>query len=128
MRKKILHNATETLPTTTLNEQITRAYHTLAHEMFKQDTPLFARDLKDMMTMHSTAKQLWLQAVNIAVHNYTIIYKHTPAQHQITQYFTQPNRDNDPQDNNQPVKLEHTPDWAYKDNWESNQLILKKKQ
>ena len=123
MRNKILHNATETLPTNTLNKQITRAYHTLAHEMFEQDTPLFARDLKEMMTMHSAAKQLWLQAVDIAVHDYKTIHKRTPTQRQITQYFTHPNRVNIPQDNDQPDKAEHAPDWAHEDNWESDQLI-----
>eukprot|EP00957_Ditylum_brightwellii_P010407 787072-Ditylum_brightwellii.AAC.1 len=70
--------------------------------------------------MHSAAKQLWLQVVDIAVHDYTIIHKRTPTQRQITQYFTQPKRENDPQDNNRPDELEHAPDWAYEDNWESN--------
>eukprot|EP00957_Ditylum_brightwellii_P096132 7323999-Ditylum_brightwellii.AAC.1 len=32
--------------------------------------------------------------------------------------------ENDPQDNNQPDKSEHAPDWAYEDNWESNQLFF----
>eukprot|EP00957_Ditylum_brightwellii_P118212 9016486-Ditylum_brightwellii.AAC.1 len=120
MRNKILHNATETLPTTTLNKQIKRAYLILIHEMFKQDTHLFSRDNKDMMMMHSAAKQLWLQAVDIAVHDYIIIHKCTPTQGQITQYFTHPNKVNVPQDNYQPDKAEHAPDWAHKDNWESN--------
>eukprot|EP00957_Ditylum_brightwellii_P077414 5881634-Ditylum_brightwellii.AAC.1 len=96
--------------------------------MFKQDTRLFARDLKEMMMLQSAAKKLWLQAVDIAVHDYKVINKRTSTQRQITQFFTQPNRENVPQDNGRPDKLEHAPDWAYEDNWESNQLIFKKKQ
>eukprot|EP00957_Ditylum_brightwellii_P167112 12721656-Ditylum_brightwellii.AAC.1 len=55
-----------------------------------------------MMTMHSAAKQLWLQTVDIAVHYYKTIHKRTLTQRQITQYFTHPNRVNIPQDNDQP--------------------------
>eukprot|EP00957_Ditylum_brightwellii_P155927 11869049-Ditylum_brightwellii.AAC.1 len=36
--------------------------------------------------------------------------------------------ENNPQDNGRPDESEHAPDWAYEDNWESNQLLLEKKQ
>eukprot|EP00957_Ditylum_brightwellii_P017827 1342482-Ditylum_brightwellii.AAC.1 len=85
--------------------------------------PLFARDLKEMMKLHPAAKQLWLQAVAIAVHTFKVTHKHRPTQQQITQFFTQQNMENDPHDNDLPDKSEHASNWSIGDNWELNQML-----
>eukprot|EP00957_Ditylum_brightwellii_P030745 2329747-Ditylum_brightwellii.AAC.1 len=77
--------------------------------MFESDTPLFARDLKEMMTLNPAAKQLWLQAVAISFHDYKVIHKRRPTQHQITQFFTQQNMETNPQDKDLPDKSKHAP-------------------
>eukprot|EP00957_Ditylum_brightwellii_P111843 8530443-Ditylum_brightwellii.AAC.1 len=63
-----------------------------------------------MMTLHPAAKQLWLQAVTIAVHDYKVIHKRRPTQRQITQFFPQQNMENDPQDNDLLDESEHASD------------------
>eukprot|EP00957_Ditylum_brightwellii_P201879 15327636-Ditylum_brightwellii.AAC.1 len=79
-----------------------------------------------MMMLHPAAKQLWLQAVDIAVHDYKVINKRRPTQSQITQFFPQQNMENDPQHIDLLDESAHAADWADGDNWELNQLILKK--
>eukprot|EP00957_Ditylum_brightwellii_P138687 10571142-Ditylum_brightwellii.AAC.1 len=43
--------------------------------------------LHDRMNYSDESKALWLESVHIAVHNFTIVHKHTPQQWVMTDFF-----------------------------------------
>eukprot|EP00957_Ditylum_brightwellii_P028111 2122177-Ditylum_brightwellii.AAC.1 len=55
--------------------------------MFASDRLLFHVDLTDWLKSSLEAKQLWLESIRIAVHDFTIVHKRTPSQHIITDFF-----------------------------------------
>eukprot|EP00957_Ditylum_brightwellii_P090701 6908229-Ditylum_brightwellii.AAC.1 len=55
--------------------------------MFASDRLLFHLDLTDRLKTSPESKQLWLESVKIAVHDFKVVHKQTPAQSVITDFF-----------------------------------------
>ena len=56
--------------------------------MFASDCLLFHFDLTERLKTLQESKRLWLESVKIAVHDYKVVHKWTPAQSVITDFFT----------------------------------------
>eukprot|EP00957_Ditylum_brightwellii_P039903 3020987-Ditylum_brightwellii.AAC.1 len=48
---------------------------------------LFHKDLTEHLKSSLKSKQLWLESVKIAVHDFTIVNKRMPSQRAITDFF-----------------------------------------
>eukprot|EP00957_Ditylum_brightwellii_P091122 6937641-Ditylum_brightwellii.AAC.1 len=55
--------------------------------MFASDRLLFHLDLTERLKTSPESKQLWLESVKIAVHDFKVVHKRTPAQSIITDFF-----------------------------------------
>eukprot|EP00957_Ditylum_brightwellii_P098072 7470736-Ditylum_brightwellii.AAC.1 len=56
--------------------------------MSASDGLLFHLDLEDCLKSSPESKQLWLESVQIAVHNFTVVHKRTPSQGTVTDFFS----------------------------------------
>eukprot|EP00957_Ditylum_brightwellii_P152829 11632973-Ditylum_brightwellii.AAC.1 len=64
---------------------------------------LFYKDLTEHLKSSPKSKQLWLESVKIAIHDFTIVNKRTPSQRAITDFFynTLTTTQNTPQEHQQ---------------------------
>eukprot|EP00957_Ditylum_brightwellii_P110910 8459557-Ditylum_brightwellii.AAC.1 len=69
-----------------LDRQVQKAF-ALKHFMFASDRLFFHVDLPDWIKSSPESKRLWLESIRITVHDFTIVHKHTPLQHIITDFF-----------------------------------------
>eukprot|EP00957_Ditylum_brightwellii_P019746 1490769-Ditylum_brightwellii.AAC.1 len=56
--------------------------------MSASDCLLFHTDLKDRFKSSPESKRLWLESVQLAVHNFTVVNKQTPSQRLVTNFFS----------------------------------------
>eukprot|EP00957_Ditylum_brightwellii_P084310 6410523-Ditylum_brightwellii.AAC.1 len=70
--------------------------------MSASDHLLFHLDLEDHLKLSPESKQLWLESVRIAVHDFTVVHKRMPSQQTVTNFFstvqTGPNQPTSPND------------------------------
>eukprot|EP00957_Ditylum_brightwellii_P055373 4196422-Ditylum_brightwellii.AAC.1 len=57
--------------------------------MSASDRLLFYTDLEDCLKSSPKSKHLWLESVQIAVHDFTVVDKQTPGQRLVTKKFPQ---------------------------------------
>eukprot|EP00957_Ditylum_brightwellii_P169592 12908173-Ditylum_brightwellii.AAC.1 len=69
-----------------LDKQVKKAY-ALKHSMFASDRLLFQLDMKDRLQASSESKQLWLESIRIAVHDFCVVHNRMPSQRAITDFF-----------------------------------------
>eukprot|EP00957_Ditylum_brightwellii_P156952 11945201-Ditylum_brightwellii.AAC.1 len=55
--------------------------------MFASDRLLFHLDISERLRSSSESKRLWLESVKIAVHDFKVVHKRTPAQRVMTDFF-----------------------------------------
>eukprot|EP00957_Ditylum_brightwellii_P082938 6305592-Ditylum_brightwellii.AAC.1 len=70
-----------------LDIQFQKAF-ALEHSMSTIDRLLFHMDLTERLQSSPESKQLWLESVKIAVHDFKIVNKRTQSQCVITDFFS----------------------------------------
>eukprot|EP00957_Ditylum_brightwellii_P175363 13349533-Ditylum_brightwellii.AAC.1 len=65
--------------------------------MFKTDQLLFHMPLQDQLKYHHDAKDMWLESMKIAVHDFTVVHEQSPSQPTITSFFQHTTQDTQPQ-------------------------------
>eukprot|EP00957_Ditylum_brightwellii_P161604 12304080-Ditylum_brightwellii.AAC.1 len=84
-----------------LDKQVRKAF-ALKHSMTANDCLLFYANLEDHLKSTLESKQMWLESVCIAVHDFTVVHKCTPSQLIVTDFFstvqTAPNQPTSPND------------------------------
>eukprot|EP00957_Ditylum_brightwellii_P083117 6319057-Ditylum_brightwellii.AAC.1 len=70
-----------------LDKQVWKAF-VLKHSMFTSERLLFSINLTKRLRSSPELKHLWLKAVKIAVHNFTVVHKHTLSQRIMTNFFS----------------------------------------
>eukprot|EP00957_Ditylum_brightwellii_P045828 3477074-Ditylum_brightwellii.AAC.2 len=67
-------------------EKVRKAFD-LKHSMSASDRLLFHLDLEDCLKSSPESKQLWLESICIAVHDFTVVHKRKPSQQTVTDFF-----------------------------------------
>eukprot|EP00957_Ditylum_brightwellii_P049241 3736509-Ditylum_brightwellii.AAC.1 len=82
------HLHTEMVDTysTLLNKQVRKTF-ALQHSMSDTDQLLFHMPLQDQLQCHHDAKAMWLESVNIAVHDFTVTHGGSLSQPTIISFF-----------------------------------------
>eukprot|EP00957_Ditylum_brightwellii_P128347 9789085-Ditylum_brightwellii.AAC.1 len=70
-----------------LDKQVWKDF-ALKYSMFASDRLLFSIDLTEQLRSSPESKHLWLKAVKIAVHNFTVVHKCTPSQCNVTDFLS----------------------------------------
>eukprot|EP00957_Ditylum_brightwellii_P006807 515897-Ditylum_brightwellii.AAC.1 len=109
-RNAHLHSEMENTNNNVLDIQVQKAY-ALEDSMSTSDRLLFYMDLTEHLKSSSKSKQLWLESVKIAVHDFTIVNKRMPSQCVITDFFH--NTPTDTQNTPQEQQQWHDADIAY---------------
>eukprot|EP00957_Ditylum_brightwellii_P031826 2413167-Ditylum_brightwellii.AAC.1 len=73
---------------TFLNKQVRKAF-ALQHSIAEIDQLLFHMPLQDRLQCNHDAKAMWLESVNIAVHDFTVTHGQSPSQLIITSFSQQ---------------------------------------
>eukprot|EP00957_Ditylum_brightwellii_P060197 4572280-Ditylum_brightwellii.AAC.2 len=69
-----------------LDTQVKKAY-ALKHSMFASNQLLFQLDMKDRLQPSHESKRLWLESIQIAVHDFLVVHNRMPSQKAITDFF-----------------------------------------
>ena len=88
-----LHTDMENNTQSVLDKQVKKAY-ALKHSMFASDRLLFQLDMMDRLQSSSESKQLWLESIRIAVHDFCVVNNRMPSQRAITDFFPTVTPDN----------------------------------
>eukprot|EP00957_Ditylum_brightwellii_P084018 6386903-Ditylum_brightwellii.AAC.1 len=88
-----LHTDMENNTKSVLDIQVKKAY-ALKHSMFASDQLLFQLDMTDRLQSSSESKQLWLESIRIAVHDFRVVHNRIPSQREITDFFSTVTSDN----------------------------------
>ena len=81
-----LHTDMENNTQSVLDKQVKKAY-ALKHSMFASDRLLFQLDMMDRLQLSSESKLLWLESIQIAVHDFRVVHNCIPSQRAITDFF-----------------------------------------
>ena len=81
---------------TLLNKQVRKAF-ALQHSMAETNQLLFHMPLQDQLQCNHDEKAMWLESVNIAVHDFTVTHGLSPSQSIITSFFQQVSQAPQPQ-------------------------------
>eukprot|EP00957_Ditylum_brightwellii_P175685 13377046-Ditylum_brightwellii.AAC.1 len=83
------HLHTEMAQTTNniLDKQVWKDF-ALKHSMFASDRLLFSIDLTKWLRSSPESKHLWLEAVKIAIHDFTGVHKCTLSQRVVASFFS----------------------------------------
>eukprot|EP00957_Ditylum_brightwellii_P036143 2738515-Ditylum_brightwellii.AAC.1 len=86
-RNSHLHTEMENTNNNIHNIQVWKVF-ALEHSMSTSNRLLFHMDLIERIHSSPKSKQLWLESVKIAVHDFKRVHKHTPSQCVITDFFS----------------------------------------
>eukprot|EP00957_Ditylum_brightwellii_P067504 5124939-Ditylum_brightwellii.AAC.1 len=82
-----LHTDMDQQTQNVLDKQVREAF-ALKHSMPASDYLLFHLDLEDRLKSSPESKQLWLESVRIAVHDFTVVHKRKPSQRTVINFFS----------------------------------------
>eukprot|EP00957_Ditylum_brightwellii_P128773 9823250-Ditylum_brightwellii.AAC.1 len=80
--------------------------------MFASDWLLFQLDMTDRLQSSLESKRLWLESIQIAVHNFHVVHKRIPSQRAITDFLPTVTPDN-PNTNQEELHEFFNNDMAY---------------
>eukprot|EP00957_Ditylum_brightwellii_P023302 1758753-Ditylum_brightwellii.AAC.1 len=79
-----------------MDKQVRKAF-TLKHSMFTSDQLLFSTPLTEQLQTSHECNRLWLESVQIVVHDFTMFHKRSPSQQVVTDFFPPIEQDRPPQ-------------------------------